>query len=168
MGRCFMSSPDNVERSDSERADSAPNLDYAPKWAGDYRQGRARSAEGASVIGARTMAPSRTVFKKRDMMISCRRCGTHRASLWVGGSFEGNNQIANGIGGADRSSPYARSNRRSRRLTSYGRFFGHFDRPMRTQWTIETMLPIMQSVMKPPMNHRNSGESAIRMIRRPK
>jgi branched-chain amino acid transport system substrate-binding protein len=36
-----MSSPDN-----SERSDRAPNLDYAPKWAGDYRQGRARSAEG--------------------------------------------------------------------------------------------------------------------------
>ncbi len=36
-----MSSPDN-----SDRSDRAPNLDYAPKWAGDYRQGRARSAEG--------------------------------------------------------------------------------------------------------------------------
>ncbi len=39
---------------------------------------------------------------------------------------------------------------------------------MRTQWTIETMLPIMQSVMKPPMNHKNSVEFAIRIIRRPK
>lgn len=36
-----MSSPDNGERSDR-----APNLDYAPKWAGAYRQGRARGAEG--------------------------------------------------------------------------------------------------------------------------
>src|SRR6516225_782032 len=41
MGRLSMSSPD-----DSERSDRAPNLDYAPKWAGDYRQGRARGAEG--------------------------------------------------------------------------------------------------------------------------
>src|ERR1700745_3866523 len=41
-----MSSPDNTMRSDSERPDSAPNLDYLPKWAGDNRQGRARSAEG--------------------------------------------------------------------------------------------------------------------------
>jgi branched-chain amino acid transport system substrate-binding protein len=46
-----MSSPDNTKRSDSERPDSerpdsAPNLDYLPKWAGDNRQGRARSAEG--------------------------------------------------------------------------------------------------------------------------
>ena len=40
-----MSSPDNSKRSDSERPDSAPNFDYAPKWAGDYRQGRARGAE---------------------------------------------------------------------------------------------------------------------------
>ena len=38
-----MSSPDNGERSDR-----APNLDYAPRWAGDYRQGRAGSAEGGS------------------------------------------------------------------------------------------------------------------------
>jgi branched-chain amino acid transport system substrate-binding protein len=36
-----MSSPDNGERSDR-----APNLDYVPKWAGAYRQGRARGAEG--------------------------------------------------------------------------------------------------------------------------
>jgi len=36
-----MSSPDNGERSDR-----APNLDYAPKWAEAYRQGRARGAEG--------------------------------------------------------------------------------------------------------------------------
>ena len=41
-----MSSPDNTKRSDSERPDSAQNLDYLPKWAGDDRQGRARSAEG--------------------------------------------------------------------------------------------------------------------------
>ena len=41
MGRLSMSSPDNGERSDR-----APNLDYVPKWAGAYRQGRARGAEG--------------------------------------------------------------------------------------------------------------------------
>jgi ABC-type branched-subunit amino acid transport system substrate-binding protein len=35
-----MSSPDS-----SDRSDRAPNLDYAPKWAGDDRQGRARSGE---------------------------------------------------------------------------------------------------------------------------
>ena len=43
-----MSSPDN-----NERSDSAP--DYAPKWAGDYRQGGARSARaGLSTEGERS------------------------------------------------------------------------------------------------------------------
>jgi hypothetical protein len=45
---------------------------------------------------------------------------------------------------------------------------GYRDRPMRTQCTIEAMLPITQSVMNPPINHKNSSEFAIRMIRRPK
>jgi ABC-type branched-subunit amino acid transport system substrate-binding protein len=50
-----MSSPDNGKRSDSERPDSAPNFDYAPKWAGDYRQARARGAErGLSTEGERS------------------------------------------------------------------------------------------------------------------
>jgi branched-chain amino acid transport system substrate-binding protein len=40
MGGLSMSSPDNGERSDRPA-----NLDYVPKWAGDDRQGQARSAE---------------------------------------------------------------------------------------------------------------------------
>ena len=45
---------------------------------------------------------------------------------------------------------------------------GYRDWPMRTQRMIDTMLPIKQSVMKPPINHINSLEFAIRKIRRPK
>ena len=60
-----MSSPDNVERSDSERADSAPNLDYAPKWAGDYRQGRARGAEGGPSKAGERLSFKRDLSQRR-------------------------------------------------------------------------------------------------------
>ncbi len=63
-----MSSPDKSERSDSDRPDSAPNLDYAPKWAGDYRQGRARSAEGGpSKEGERSSFKSDLLQRRRSL-----------------------------------------------------------------------------------------------------
>ena len=58
-----MSSPDN-----SERSDRAPNLDYAPKWAGDDRQGRARSAEGGlSKEGERSSSVSDLAQRRRSL-----------------------------------------------------------------------------------------------------
>ena len=44
----------------------------------------------------------------------------------------------------------------------------YLDLPMWTQRTIDTTLPITQNAMKQPMTHKNSLESAIRSIRRPK
>lgn len=56
-----MSGPDN-----SERSDSAP--DYAPKWAGNYRQGGARSARGGlSTEGERSPFTRDLLQRRRSL-----------------------------------------------------------------------------------------------------